>query len=176
MNSPRQYISTNALMCILTVTVLQGDVSDLDLTFSLCDATLGTQTEIPLIPQGTQIAVTSSNRHRYIALVAKYYLHDRCLRQTRAFCQGFCEMVVVTPPSSSSSTSSSSSSSSSLPRSKHNLLRLFCAPELQCVLSGLQQEIDCADWQKYTQYAGKRTLRTVLVTRQTTARVGSDGH
>ena len=40
----------------------QGNVEDLDLTFSVSDASLGTSSSIDLIPGGSNIAVTTSNK------------------------------------------------------------------------------------------------------------------
>ena len=65
----------------------EGDVSDLCLTFSLSDNEMGVQREIDLIPKGANIDVTSSNRYKYIQVVAKYYLHDRIFQQSGAFFQ-----------------------------------------------------------------------------------------
>jgi ubiquitin-protein ligase E3 C len=62
---------------LMFLKTFEGDIADLCLTFSVTDDALGGNKEIDLIAGGSNIAVTSSNRHRYINLVAKYYLHDR---------------------------------------------------------------------------------------------------
>jgi ubiquitin-protein ligase E3 C len=58
-----------------------GDISDLELFFSVTDTSFGSQTEVDLIPGGQRRPVTAGNKHRYIQCVAKYYLHDRILKQ-----------------------------------------------------------------------------------------------
>ena len=58
-----------------------GDISDLDLYFSVTDNSFGLQTEVDLIPNGQRRRVTPGNKHRYIQCVAKYYLHDRIQKQ-----------------------------------------------------------------------------------------------
>ena len=48
---------------------------------------MGCTTEKILIPNGSNISVTRSNRHYYVQVVAKYYLHDRIAAQAGAFFQ-----------------------------------------------------------------------------------------
>ena len=57
------------------------------LTFSISDNDYGVQKEIDLIPNGSKVDVTAANKHKYIQLVAKYYLHDRIMQQTGSFFQ-----------------------------------------------------------------------------------------
>ena len=45
-----------------------GDVSDLALTFTVAHDELGAQVEVPLVPGGERVEVTSANRYRYIDL------------------------------------------------------------------------------------------------------------
>ena len=109
----------------------QGDIADLSLTFSVGDASLGERDcEVDLLPGGSRIAVTSLNRHRYIHAMAKYYLHDRLRQQAAAFFQGL--YSVISP----------------------GLLSIFCAPELQVVISGSVQGVSLEDLRSNTRYAG----------------------
>jgi ubiquitin-protein ligase E3 C len=89
---------------MVLIFIYKGDMDDLGLTFSVSDASFGSNKEIDLIPGGSRISVCASNRlqnspdsdvikcfnhiyyrHRYIQLVAKYYLHDRLQKQAGAF-------------------------------------------------------------------------------------------
>jgi ubiquitin-protein ligase E3 C len=69
-------------------------------------------------------------RHKYINLVAKYYLHDRLKRQAAAFFHGLYEII------------------------QPDLLTIFCAPEIQVLISGCQTGISIADLKRNSQYAG----------------------
>ena len=62
-----------------------GDLSELALSFTVTDDSLGKIKETELIAGGSAMEVNTGNRHRYINLVAKYYLHDRIKGQARAF-------------------------------------------------------------------------------------------
>eukprot|EP00602_Paraphysomonas_sp_CaronLab_P006417 CAMPEP_0185031244 /NCGR_PEP_ID=MMETSP1103-20130426/18610_1 /TAXON_ID=36769 /ORGANISM="Paraphysomonas bandaiensis, Strain Caron Lab Isolate" /LENGTH=1024 /DNA_ID=CAMNT_0027566705 /DNA_START=286 /DNA_END=3360 /DNA_ORIENTATION=- len=106
----------------------EGDIRDLGLTFSVTDDAYGSHKEVELFPGGSKIEVTSQNRHRYINLTAKYYLHDRICRQARAFFSGLYR--IVSP----------------------ELLGMFCAPELQVLISGATAEISVADLKAHTRY------------------------
>jgi len=108
----------------------EGDIADLGLTFSVADNSMGGQREIELIPGGGNIDVTSQNRHRYVNLAAKYYLHDRLKRQAGAFFHGLYQ--VVSP----------------------EWLGLFCAPELQILISGSQSGLEVEDFKRHVRYAG----------------------
>ena len=43
-------------------------MSDLALTFTVAHDELGAQAEVPLVPGGERVEVTSANRYRYIDL------------------------------------------------------------------------------------------------------------
>ena len=83
-----------------------------------------------LFAGGAGVAVTSSNRLRYINAMAKYYLHDRIRAQAGAFFNG---LYSVVPPS---------------------LLGIFCAPELQVLISGANRSISLDDLKRNTRYTG----------------------
>lgn len=70
-----------------------GDVSDLDLTFSVTEQEFGETRTIPLIPNGASIPVTSENRMRYIYLVAYYKLNTQIERQCKAFFRGLSDLI-----------------------------------------------------------------------------------
>jgi len=107
-----------------------GDIADLSLTFSVGDAALGEAREVELMPGGSRLAVSSANRHRYINYMAKYYLHDRLKLQAGAFFHGL--YSVVSP----------------------GLLGMFCAPELQVLISGSMTGVSLEDLRRNTRYAG----------------------
>ena len=111
-----------------------GDIADLSLTFSISDEAMGIQREIDLIPGGSKIVVTSKNRHRYINAVAKHYLYDRLKRQARAFFGGMYQVI------------------------QPDLLSIFCAPELQVLISGANVGISIDDLRRNTRYAGGYTM------------------
>jgi ubiquitin-protein ligase E3 C len=113
----------------------EGDIGDLDLTFSITDTAMGTQTEIDLVTGGRKLSVTSKNRHRYINVVAKHYLYDRLKRQARAFFNGLYQVI------------------------QPDLLSIFCAPELQVLISGANTGVSLEDLKRNTRYAaGYRSI------------------
>lgn len=107
-----------------------GDIADLCLTFSITDDSMGGQKEINLIPNGSNIFVASSNKHRYINCCAKYYLHDRIKRQSMSFFKGLYQVI------------------------QPELLSVFCAPELQVLISGTNDGISLEDLKANTRYLG----------------------
>ena len=113
----------------------EGDVeADLCLTFAVTDESLGGRHEVDLFPGGSKVSVTNGNKHRYVNAVAKYYLHDRIKRQSRAFFQG---MYQVLQP---------------------DLLTIFCAPELQVLISGATSGVSVRDLRDHTRYNGYTSL------------------
>jgi ubiquitin-protein ligase E3 C len=107
-----------------------GDIADLCLTFSIIDDSMGGQKEVNLIPNGSNINVTSANKHRYINCCAKYYLHDRIKRQSMSFFKGLYQVI------------------------QPELLSVFCAPELQVLISGTNDGISIEDLKANTRYLG----------------------
>ena len=55
---------------------------------------MGLNKEVELIPGGGNVYVNSTNRYRYVNLVAKYYLHDRLKQQAGAFFRLFYNVLV----------------------------------------------------------------------------------
>jgi len=121
----------NNLMFLKTY---DGDAADLCLSFTVtCDDFGGTK-EIPLIPNGGNVEVTNANKHRYIGLVAKYYVVDRVKEQSEAFTRGLWEVI------------------------DRAWLRLFNEPELQVLISGSSDgKIDVDDMRANTRYVGGYT-------------------
>lgn len=107
-----------------------GDVAALELSFAVSDDSLGAQRELDLCPRGRDLRVTRDNRHRYVSLVAKHYLHDRLQPQAAAFFAGLRDVVPA------------------------ELCALFDAAEWQVVISGADARVDVADLRRHTQYAG----------------------
>lgn len=111
-----------------------GDAEDLCLTFTVATDDFGGNAEIPLLPNGADIAVTNANKQRYIGLVAKYYVVDRLKEQSEAFTRGLWEVI------------------------DGSWLRLFNEPELQVLISGPSDgKIDVADMRSNARYAGGYT-------------------
>ncbi|XP_060881517.1 ubiquitin-protein ligase E3B [Metopolophium dirhodum] len=108
----------------------EGDVSDLDLTFSVVDNHLGELTTHDLIPGGRVISVTNQNKINYVHLMAHYVMHTQIKAQTAAFIKGF--KYVINP----------------------EWLSLFSTPELQKLISGDNAPIDLLDLRRTTQYYG----------------------
>lgn len=128
-----------------------GDVSDLDLTFSVTDTLMGQVVERDVLPahyskvgrKGRDTPVTQQNRHLYVACVAKYYLHDRLQPQAEHFFKGLRDLVPV------------------------SLLSVFSAAEWQLVISGdTQQSRDTLvqDLKRHVQYSqGYSSFDPVIV-------------
>eukprot|EP01035_Chromulina_nebulosa_P020655 gene20655-26780_t len=108
----------------------EGDISDLSLTFSVNDDSFGRNKEIELIPNGSNISVSSSNRFRYIHAVAKYYLHDRIKTQAQSFFSGLYQII------------------------QPDMLSIFCSSELHILISGSSDDIDLSDWKTNTRLVG----------------------
>ena len=120
----------------------EGDAADLCLTFTVVNDDFGSSEEIPLIPNGTTVEVTNSNKQRYIGLVAKYYVCDRIRQQSEAFTRGLWEVI------------------------DSSWLRLFDPNELQVLISGSSEgKLDVADLRAHTRYVGGYTSLDVNVLR-----------
>ena len=118
----------NNLMFLKTY---DGDASDLCLTFTVTNDDFGGTTEIPLMPDGANMEVTNVNKHRYISLVAKYYVVDRVKEQSEAFTRGLWEVI------------------------DRSWLRIFNEPELQVLISGASDgKLDVDDMRANTRYVG----------------------
>jgi hypothetical protein len=70
-----------------------GDVEDLCLVFALTDTSFGDVRERELIPGGSSIPVTNSNRGNYIRLMANSKLNSEIALQSMAFLRGFRDLI-----------------------------------------------------------------------------------
>ncbi|XP_062543372.1 ubiquitin-protein ligase E3B [Armigeres subalbatus] len=108
----------------------QGDVADLDLTFSVDEDVMGKIVTHELYPGGKARAVNNDNKINYIHYMAYFRMHTQIRDQTAAFIRGF--RSIVNP----------------------DWLALFSTPELQRLISGDTAPLDLKDLRKHTQYYG----------------------
>uniref|UniRef100_A0A1Y1M0Y6 HECT-type E3 ubiquitin transferase n=2 Tax=Photinus pyralis TaxID=7054 RepID=A0A1Y1M0Y6_PHOPY len=71
----------------------KGDVSELDLTFSVDEDCLGRLVTHELIPGGKAMSVTNENKINYIHLMAHFRMHVQIKDQTAAFIRGFRSII-----------------------------------------------------------------------------------
>eukprot|EP00557_Chaetoceros_sp_GSL56_P007737 CAMPEP_0176505780 /NCGR_PEP_ID=MMETSP0200_2-20121128/16685_1 /TAXON_ID=947934 /ORGANISM="Chaetoceros sp., Strain GSL56" /LENGTH=1269 /DNA_ID=CAMNT_0017905373 /DNA_START=111 /DNA_END=3920 /DNA_ORIENTATION=+ len=122
----------NNLMFLKTY---DGDAKDLCLTFAVSKDDFGSNEEISLISGGENIEVTNLNKHRYIEMVAKYYVCDRIKDQSEAFRRGLWDVI------------------------EKKWLQIFNEPELQVVISGPNDgSIDIEDMKANTKLVGGYTV------------------
>lgn len=107
-----------------------GDISDLDLTFTYEEDVLGHLESRELEPGGNSIPVTNENRITYIHKLAHYRLHTQIKDQTRAFISGFRSII------------------------DKRWTSMFSAPELQRLISGDNVDLDLTDLKRNTTYYG----------------------
>lgn len=108
----------------------QGDVQDLDLTFSVDEDCLGRLVTHELVPGGKAIPVTNENKINYIHLMAHFRMHTQIKDQTAAFFRGFRSLI------------------------NPDWLALFSTPELQRLISGDNVPLDLRDLRRHTHYYG----------------------
>lgn len=108
----------------------EGDVSDLDLTFSYDEDYLGQIITHELRPGGKAVSVTNDNKIIYIHLMAHFKMHTQIKEQTKAFIRGF--RSIVNP----------------------EWFGLFSVPEFQRLISGDNVAVDLKDLRRHTQYYG----------------------
>ncbi|VDO16214.1 unnamed protein product [Rodentolepis nana] len=111
-----------------------GDVSDLQLDFTIVQCLYGKNTVVDLKPNGSSIPVTNESRIEYVNLVANYKLNTQIQRQSMAFISGMTGVLSI------------------------KWLQLFDADELQIVISGTNNEINVDDWQEHTEYSGSKSF------------------
>lgn len=122
------------------VKTYDGDVEELCLTFAVDEEVFGHHITVPLLPGGTAVSVTNSNRFLYVYLLADYRLNKQLSKQAAAFSRGLQHMV---------------------PR---QWLRFFSPDEVQRLVSGDNAPVNIEDLKQNTQYvggytAGHRTVR-----------------
>ncbi|ESN93513.1 hypothetical protein HELRODRAFT_115562 [Helobdella robusta] len=108
----------------------QGDLSDLDLTFSYNEDILGKVVTHELIPGGKMVSVTNENKISYLHLMAHFKMRVIIKDQSNAFIRGFKSIV------------------------NSDWLSMFSGPELQKLISGDTDDIDLDDLRKNTHYYG----------------------
>jgi len=108
----------------------EGDVSELDLTFSLDQDFMGKIETHELEPGGKFIPVTRDSRIRYIHSVANFRMKTQIEEQTEAFVKGFKSIVNL------------------------EWLSMFSASEFQRLISGDTAPIDLQDLRRNTKYFG----------------------
>ncbi|XP_075994177.1 NEDD4-like E3 ubiquitin-protein ligase WWP1 isoform X2 [Genypterus blacodes] len=100
---------------------------DLEMYFSVDMEILGKITSHDLKPDGTNVRVTEENKEEYISLMAEWRFSRGVEGQTKAFLDGFNEVVPL------------------------QWLQYFDEKELEVMLCGMQ-EVDLQDWQRNTVY------------------------
>ncbi|KAJ8917808.1 hypothetical protein NQ315_010714 [Exocentrus adspersus] len=106
----------------------EGDVSDLDLTFSVDEDNMGKLVTYELVPGGKAVQVTNENKINYIHLMAHFRMHVQIKDQTAAFIKGF--RAIINP----------------------DWLTLFSTPER--LISGDNVPLDLKDLRRNCQYYG----------------------
>ncbi|KAH9160309.1 hypothetical protein LEN26_001914 [Aphanomyces euteiches] len=103
------------------------DVASFGLTFSIASEPNIVQ---DLVSGGQSIAVTNENVIRYCHLFAHYKLNVQIAAATRAFLEGFHDLIPT------------------------EWLHLFSPTELQMLIGGSTYDVNIADWKANTNYAG----------------------
>ncbi|XP_015784165.1 ubiquitin-protein ligase E3B [Tetranychus urticae] len=107
-----------------------GDVAELDLTFSVDEDCMGKIVSHELMPGGRITTVNNENKISYIHLMAHFRVHRQIRDQTAAFIKGF--RCIVNP----------------------DWLTMFSTPEFQRLISGDNNPIDLTDLRRNTKYYG----------------------
>ncbi|ODN04927.1 Ubiquitin-protein ligase E3B [Orchesella cincta] len=108
----------------------EGDVSELEFTFSVDQDFFGELRTTELIPGGKNIRVTNHNKISYLYQMANFHLHTQIKKQTQHFVDGFKSVI------------------------PQEWLRIFSPLELQRLISGEDSDIDLVDLRRNTQYYG----------------------
>uniref|UniRef100_A0A0A1XNT7 Ubiquitin-protein ligase E3C n=1 Tax=Zeugodacus cucurbitae TaxID=28588 RepID=A0A0A1XNT7_ZEUCU len=112
----------------------EGDVSELNLDFTVASNSLGHTQVIELKPNGQSIPVTASNRIEYLQLMADYKLNVQIRKHCVAFRRGLSNVLPV------------------------EWLYMFSNKELQILISGAEIPIDLDDLKKHCKYGGEYSL------------------
>ncbi|KAG5436846.1 hypothetical protein PCANB_001668 [Pneumocystis canis] len=108
-----------------------GDVeNDFSLNFTIIEQEFGKTIAVELIPDGSNIPVTTKNRLHYIYAVADYRLNKVVFKQTKAFVKGLSDIIDI------------------------RWLSIFTGQELQNLIGGSSVPIDIDDLRKNTVYGG----------------------
>ncbi|CAI2349763.1 unnamed protein product [Caenorhabditis sp. 36 PRJEB53466] len=106
------------------------DMAELSLTFSVDEDFMGNISTVDLVPGGRTIAVTNENKIDYVHRMAHHRVFRRTQEQCKAFVLG---MQSILSPA---------------------WLSLFAPNDLQCLISGVNSDIDLADLKRNVQYFG----------------------
>uniref|UniRef100_A0A1B6C7J7 E3 ubiquitin-protein ligase n=1 Tax=Clastoptera arizonana TaxID=38151 RepID=A0A1B6C7J7_9HEMI len=109
--------------------IKENDPTELELTFSLDEDSLGHTSQRELKPNGANIPLTQDNKDEYISLVIEWRFVSRVKEQMEAFLEGFSGLVPL------------------------NLIKIFDEHELELLMCGIQN-IDVKDWKLNTLYKG----------------------
>lgn len=108
----------------------EGDVSELNLTFSIDQDFMGKIETHDLEPGGKSLPVTRENLIRYVHSVANFHLRTQINAQTEAFIKGFRSII------------------------EPDWLAMFSASDLQRLISGDTTPINLQDLRRHTKYFG----------------------
>jgi len=109
--------------------LLENDISELEMNFSIESNSFGKVTAVDLIPGGSEISVNEENKERYVQSIAEYKMTHTIEKQITAFKEGFNELI------------------------PHDLVSMFNELELGLLISGLP-DIDVHDMKRNTEYRG----------------------
>ncbi|KAI0061554.1 HECT-domain-containing protein [Artomyces pyxidatus] len=107
-----------------------GDPEELSLNFTVADEEFGVAKTIDLIPNGSNVTVTRTNKLEYITRVSHYRLNRQIKRQSAAFFEGLSDII------------------------DPKWLRMFNQQELQILLGGVDTPVNLEELRRYTQYGG----------------------
>lgn len=108
----------------------EGDMADLSLTFSVDEDFMDKITTVDLVPSGRTISVTNENKIDYVHRMAHHRVFRRTQEQCKAFVSGI--QAILQPA----------------------WLSLFAPNDLQCLISGVNSDIDLSDLKRNVQYFG----------------------
>ncbi|XP_017478556.1 PREDICTED: ubiquitin-protein ligase E3C [Rhagoletis zephyria] len=109
----------------------EGDVSELNLDFTVASNSLGHTHMIELKPNGQSIPVSASNRIEYLQLMANYKLNVQIRKHCVAFRRGLSNVLPI------------------------EWLYMFSNKELQILISGAEIPIDLEDLKRHCKYGGE---------------------
>ncbi|KAK9497645.1 hypothetical protein O3M35_004334 [Rhynocoris fuscipes] len=109
--------------------IKENNPTELGLTFSVDEDSLGHTCQRELKPNGANIPLTEENKDEYIKLVIEWRFVARVQEQMNAFLEGFNALVPL------------------------NLIKIFDEHELELLMCGIQN-IDVKDWKNNTVYKG----------------------
>jgi len=109
--------------------ILDNDITDMDLTFSIQQDDFGTMKLHELKSGGAKVPVSNQNKEEYIRLITEFKMTTAIKDQIKAFNEGFHELV------------------------NQDLISIFTPSELELLISGLP-DIDVEDLRKNTNYRG----------------------